>query len=71
MRGHNVVLKNNIANSYDYAVDIDVGLYPVKLSTFSIFHIYFSRDSLRGQGPLLEAWWATFGLRTTGWEPLS
>jgi len=26
---------------------------------------------LRGRGPLLEAWRATFGPRATGWEPCS
>ena len=34
-------------------VIISVGLYPVKLS---ILYLYFSLDSLRGQGPLFKAW---------------
>ena len=42
-----------------------------KTVNFCNFYICFSFNSLKGRGPLFEAWQATFGPKATGWQPLA
>src|SRR6218665_1961335 len=47
-----------------------ISVFPIKVSIFAIFHIYFLFSLWRGRGPLGGAGGAFLGPRATGWEPL-
>src|SRR6218665_183059 len=55
-----------IENNYNY-FSRPISCKPLN---FAIFRIYFSLNSMRGQGPLYEACWTNFGPRATGWQTL-